>query len=166
MLIPILGEPYGQVLESQKLQLQFDAGAFSVHYFEHRFPLTPRSYSHVLGRGLADLEQSLPTDAAPILEYRSILTAIEHLPACTSSDPAQIAEVQREKEVIKRRLSVLAQSEPIVAESIAAAVNVINGTVGQPESFDALERLLDEQPYRLAFWRVASDEINYRRFLM
>ena len=75
-----------------------------------------------------------------------------------------MAEVQREKEVIKKRLGALAQSEPVVAESIAATLHEFNGDVGQSESFDALERLLDDQPYRLAYWRVASDEINYRRF--
>ena len=75
-----------------------------------------------------------------------------------------MAEVQREKEVIKKRLAALAQSEPVIAESIAATLHEFNGIVGQPESFDAIERLLDDQPYRLAYWRVASDEINYRRF--
>ena len=128
--------------------MQFEAGAFAVHYFEHRFPLTPRSYGHVLNRGLTDLKQRLPDDSAALLEYRSILTAIEHLPSWQSSDPAHVDEVQREKEVIKKRLATLVQSEPVVADSIAATLHEFNGTIGQPESFDLLEQLLDDQPYR------------------
>ena len=70
----------------------------------------------------------------------------------------------REKEVVKRRLAALAESSGAVRDLIDACVRHFNGVSGQPRSFDDLDHLLNEQSYRLAHWRVASEEINYRRF--
>src|SRR5205823_1705335 len=82
----------------------------------------------------------------------------------TETDPGRVAERQREKEVIKRRLAALAGSFKPVTDAVAAAVARFNGTPGDPASFDLLDRLLEAQAYRLSYWRVAADEINYRRF--
>lgn len=164
ILIPILGEPYAKVLEAQQLKLVFEGGAFTIRYFDHRFPVAPRSYGMLLGHQLARLESKLPTNDPALLEYQSILTAVKHLPPSHETDPALIAERQREKEVIKRRLATLAQDHPLVREFLEKNVMEFNGIVGDASSFDLLERLLDDQVYRLAFWRVAAEEINYRRF--
>jgi (1->4)-alpha-D-glucan 1-alpha-D-glucosylmutase len=164
VLVPTLGEPYGKVLESGQLRLEYEAGLFRVCYFDHRFPLSPRSYASVLRPRLDELEQVLGREALPFLEYQSIITATEHLPPRTERDPAKIAERQREKEVIKRRLAALVEEVPQVREHIEQNVRLFNGQPGERHSFDLLDALLDEQPYRLAYWRVASDEINYRRF--
>ena len=45
-----------------------------------------------------------------------------------------------------------------------ALLAVFNGVPGQAGSFDALHELLEDQAYRLAYWRTASHEVNYRRF--
>jgi (1->4)-alpha-D-glucan 1-alpha-D-glucosylmutase len=66
--------------------------------------------------------------------------------------------------VIKRRLAALYQNSPEVRSALDQTIREINGTVGEPRSFDLLDALLSDQAYRPAFWRVASDEINYRRF--
>src|SRR5207253_1069525 len=71
---------------------------------------------------------------------------------------------RREKEVVRRRLSNLVKESNEVRASIHEALQRFNGEAGRPESFDLLEQLISEQAYRLSFWRVASDEINYRRF--
>ena len=97
-------------------------------------------------------------------EFQSILTALEYLPRRTETDPERIAERAREKEIIKRRLERRCQEAPQVQEAIEKALAIINGTPGDPRSFDALDALLNDQSYRLAFWRVAAEEINYRRF--
>ena len=97
-------------------------------------------------------------------ELQSILTALEYLPRRTESDPERIAERTREKEIIKRRLERRCQEAPQVREAIDAALQEINGTAGDTRSFDTLDALLNDQSYRLAFWRVAAEEINYRRF--
>jgi (1->4)-alpha-D-glucan 1-alpha-D-glucosylmutase len=164
VLVPILGEPYGKVLESQQLQLRFENGAFSINYFDHRFPITPRSYARILEERIGELESKLDPGSPPLLEYHSVITAIKHLPPWNETDPGKTAEAQREKEVIKRRLAALTSEYAAVNEFLQASLELFNGKAGAPESFDLLEKLLDDQPYRLAYWRVAADEINYRRF--
>src|SRR5262245_18657001 len=164
VLLPILGSPYGQALEAQEIRLAYADGAFAVHYFEHRFPLDPRTYALVLGHRLEDLEQALAADDPALVEYQSILTAIRHLPLRTQAEPARVAERQREKEVIKRRLAALTQESSAVRAFVEGNVARFNGTAGDRRSFDLLDGLLNEQAYRLSYWRVASDEINYRRF--
>lgn len=164
VLLPVLGAPYGEVLESQQLILQFQQGAFFLSYFEHRFPLAPRSYEVILAHRLDELEKTLPPDHPGLLEWHSILTAIRHLPDRLETEPVRIAEGLREKEVIKRRLAALVEDQPILRDHLESIVKEFNGVEGNPRSFDRLDRLLDEQAYRLSFWRVAADEINYRRF--
>ena len=79
-------------------------------------------------------------------------------------DPKRIAEREREKEIIKRRLERRCAEAPEVQRAIERALLQINGKRGDPRSFDKLDELLNAQSYRLAFWRVAAEEINYRRF--
>src|SRR4029077_7088820 len=97
-------------------------------------------------------------------EFQSILTALEYLPRRTEIDPERIAERAREKEIVKRRLERRGQEAPQVQKAIDKALTQINGRPGDPRSFDRLDELLNAQSYRLAFWRVAAEEINYRRF--
>ena len=164
VLLPVLGEPYGKVLEAGQLRLAYEAGEFSIRYFSHHFPVAPRTYGFILQQSLEALERSAGRKAPATLEYHSIVTAIKNLPPRTETDPLRLAEMHREKEVIKRRLAALTSENPHVAAFIDEAVKAINGQPGDARSFDHLENLLDEQAYRLAYWRVASDEINYRRF--
>src|SRR5690606_21164725 len=99
-----------------------------------------------------------------VMELQSIITACRYLPPRTETSPDRIAERNREKEVIKRRIQRLYQASVDVCEAIEETVREYNGTPGDPQSFDLLDALIDSQAYRLAFWRVATEEINYRRF--
>jgi len=92
------------------------------------------------------------------------LTALGHLPPFATIDPVRVAERQREKEVIKRRLAALTAANPVVRTFVEQNVALFNGGSGDARSFDLLDSLLKRQAYRLSYWRVASDEINYRRF--
>jgi (1->4)-alpha-D-glucan 1-alpha-D-glucosylmutase len=164
VLLPVLGEPYGDVLEKGQFHLAFDNGTFAVHYYDRRFPIAPRSYDRILGHRLEELERTLGAESPDLVEYQSILTAVRNLPFSTETDPARVAERQREKEVIKRRLATLASGSQPVREFIEQNVAVFNGREGEAHSFDQLDELLENQCYRLSYWRVAPDEINYRRF--
>ena len=164
VLLPTLGEPYGKVLESGQLRLSYANGAFSVSYYDHRFPVAPRTYERVLAHGLEQLTEALGADSPELAEYQSILTALRNLPGQHETDPARLTERQREKEVAKRRLAALTEGTPAVRQHVEHNVAVFNGRPGDRHSFDLLDALLDEQPYRLCYWRVAPDEINYRRF--
>jgi len=162
VLIPILGDQYGRVLERGELRVQYESGRFFLRYFEHEFPIAPGTYRHVLEIALAQLSDHKEEDF--YAELQSILTALEYLPRRTERDPERIAERTREKEIIKRRLERRCEEAPLVQQAIEKALTIINGNRGEPRSFDALDALLSEQAYRLAFWRVAAEEINYRRF--
>ncbi|XXF79584.1 malto-oligosyltrehalose synthase [Myxococcaceae bacterium GXIMD 01537] len=164
VLLPILGEQYGLVLERGELKLAFRDGAFFIHYFEHVLPVAPREYARILGEGLPRLEERLGPEHAHLVELQSIITAIEHLPPRTERAREKVVERNREKEVIKRRLAALATGSADVAACIEASLAAFNGTPGDARSFDLLDAVLSRCSYRLAHWRVAGEEINYRRF--
>jgi (1->4)-alpha-D-glucan 1-alpha-D-glucosylmutase len=164
VLLPILGDPYGKALESLQLRLHYEAGTFSIHYFEHHFPVDPGTYNQILGHGIEELEAELGKESADFTEYESIRTAIAHLPGRHGGDADTQAERNREKEVIKRRLAALTASSAPVRAFVERNVQTFNGSDGDAHSIDLLDDLLNAQAYRLAWWRVASDEINYRRF--
>jgi (1->4)-alpha-D-glucan 1-alpha-D-glucosylmutase len=164
VLLPILEDQYGHVLEDGKLRLAYEDGAFFIYYYETKLPLTPRTYRTILEHQLDRLAESLGKENESLQELQSILTAISYLPGRTESDPEKLQERNREKEIIKRRIAALVQASAPVSDAIDAALREFNGTVGEPRSFDLLDRLIEAQSYRLAFWRVAGEEINYRRF--
>lgn len=162
VLIPVLEAQYGQVLEKGGFQLSLRQGSFVLSYYEHEFPIAPCSYGMILKPAIEMLSPYYEEEVVD--ELQSILSAIENLPARTETDPERVQVRIREKEVIKRRLDRLCADCPQVLEGIEQAIHTIQGTPGDPRSFDAFHELLDAQAYRLSYWRVAADEINYRRF--
>jgi len=164
ILLPILGDQYGRVLENGELILEFRDGAFFVRYWETVLPVAPRSSALVLRLRLDELAKTLGEGSAHVLELTSIVTALTHLPPRTETDPQRLAERHRERQVIKRRLATLTAESPDVRAFIEENVRILNGSKGDAASFDRLDELLGTQAYRLAFWQVAADEINYRRF--
>ncbi|HXV10335.1 MAG TPA: malto-oligosyltrehalose synthase [Burkholderiales bacterium] len=166
VVVPALAEPYGRVLERGELKLVFDAerGEFSVWYFEHRFPVNPRQYRRILGRAPERLDARLGAEHPDVLEFKSLITAFQNLPPRTAVQPEKLAERRRDKEVHKRHLAGLVARSPDIAWFVGQAVKEVNGIPGDSLSFAELHALLEAQAYRLAFWRVASAEINYRRF--
>jgi (1->4)-alpha-D-glucan 1-alpha-D-glucosylmutase len=165
VLLPILGDTYGAVLERQEAQLCYNEnGSFCVRYFETVLPVAPGTYDRILSVDADTVVRDLGEESIEASEFLSILTAIRRLPPRNTGDEAQNAERHREKEVIKRRLAALARSSATIRAHIDRAVALFNGTKGDPRSFDRLDGLLSDQPYRIAYWRVAAEEINYRRF--
>src|SRR5262249_43093094 len=164
VLLPLLEDQYGRVLEDGKIRLAYEAGAFALWYYQHRLPVAPSSYPAILEPAHAALARALGEGHEHLRELSSVLTALRYLPPRTDPSPDKVAERHREKEVIKRRLAVLTAAGAEVESAIDAAVRSFNGTAGQPRSYDLLDGLIERQSYRLAFWRVAAEEVNYRRF--
>lgn len=162
VLLPILGDRYGQALEGGHFHLALEGGAFFVRYHEAKLPLNPRSYSHILSRAAT----RLPGERERISreELLSISNALSSLPEGSAGGEDQAGPRVREIQVSKRRLARLAQEAPEVAAAIAETLRDFDGRAGEPASFDAMHELLSAQAYRLAYWRVAAEEINYRRF--
>ncbi len=164
VLLPVLGDQYGRVLERGELRLDFAHGALVVCYHEHRFPINPRMAPMVLGYGVEQGRLPGQESQPHTIEFLSILTALRNLPAYFETDAAKIRERQREKEVARRRLAVLTEESAPVRTFIDGNLAAFNGTPGDTRSFDLLHALLESQAYRLAYWRTAGHEINYRRF--
>src|SRR5438552_2847973 len=161
VLLPILSGQYGRVLDRGELQVCYEEGTFFLLYGERKLPIAPGTYRYVLEIALKNLAGQKDEDF--YAELQSILTALEYLPKRTEADPKRITERIREKEIIKRRLERLCAEAPQVQQALERALAQINGKPGDARSFDILDELLNAQSYRLASWRVAAEEINYRR---
>jgi glycogen operon protein len=162
VLLPVLPDQYGRVLERGELRVEHDGGRVFVRHFEGCFPLGPKSLLELIastaeGTGLPDSDPNQQ-------EIESLRAALSHMPDRRSPSESDRRERHREKEVFKRRLERLLATSEAVAAAFRTALGRLNGVAGDSSSFDALDRLLSQQSYRLASWRVASQEINYRRF--
>jgi (1->4)-alpha-D-glucan 1-alpha-D-glucosylmutase len=170
VLLPILGDQFGRVLENQEVRVTYRDGAFHANYWETSLPVAPRTSTLVLELALEHLrgaDGGRPAQAEPradVLELESIITSLRNLPPRTETDPARVRERLREKAVARRRLSALVRESNEARAAVHAALDRLNGQKGDPRSFDQLAQLISDQAYRLSFWRAASDEINYRRF--
>ncbi|MDZ4780823.1 MAG: malto-oligosyltrehalose synthase [Planctomycetia bacterium] len=164
VLLPILGGQYGQVLENGELRIEHRDGGFHLRYFDNVLPLGPKTALPILTDNMSDLAALIGPRSDEFIEYQSILTALENLPSQTATSFHDVVVRQREKEVIKRRIRDLELRCPALREHIEKSLSVVNGQPKVAESFNRLDDILTAQPYRLCHWRVAADEINYRRF--
>ena len=166
VLLPILGTSYGEILENAELKLNFDqeTGSFSVWYYQHRLPVSPCQYPRLLRHRIAILETQASANKQSFTEISSLITAFENLPPRTVSAPDKILERNRDRELLKRRLAMLAQESETVREMIAETLADYNGQHNPQTAATLMHELLEAQAWRIANWRVASDEINYRRF--
>lgn len=146
LLIPFLGDQYGTVLEAGDLMLRFDAeaGSFAVWaYGTHKLPIWPLHYPRILG------------DAHPALERLGDVFA-----GLADWRP----HVGRKARELQAELSALARTQPDVRDAVEQAVARLNGAPGDLDSWRGLDALVQDQHWRVADFRVAADDINYRRF--
>jgi (1->4)-alpha-D-glucan 1-alpha-D-glucosylmutase len=79
VLLPVLGRPFGEALDSGELELQFDDGKFVIQYFDQRFPLSPKSYAQILNFRIGDLKEPLGEHAPAYQEYIGIVAGFAGL---------------------------------------------------------------------------------------
>jgi (1->4)-alpha-D-glucan 1-alpha-D-glucosylmutase len=79
------------------------------------------------------------SDDPHLQELQSILTALRHLPFYTDTEPEQVAERIREKEVIKQRLAALVSASPVVQAALEQTLQTLNGNPAESESYDRLD---------------------------
>ncbi len=165
VVLPILADHYAAVLERGELRLALRSGALVLRYFDHELPVEPASYGIVLlgplggdGVGL-DIEPDALRDMT-----RDLAAGFLALPPHASSDPAAAAARRDMTGVLHSRFAAMLVDVPGFRIHVEEAVAGFNGRPGEPGSFESLDALLQLQPYLLAFWRLAAEEINYRRF--
>lgn len=156
VLMPILGDHYGRELEAGHLRLSHHGGEFTLHYHDHTVPVAPRSLAPVVDQA-AKLVRAPATEVSPADELAFLARSLRRLPDAATDDAGLREARRRDLAVIDHRLRTLVR-EPGVNEALAGVVEEVNGDV------EALDALISEQNYRLAYWRTAGQELDYRRF--
>jgi (1->4)-alpha-D-glucan 1-alpha-D-glucosylmutase len=164
VLLPMLGDQYGVVLDRGELKLVLEDGRFVVRYFDTALPIAPGGWARILGHRIDTLAEALGGEHADVVALKSLIAWFATLPAHTEREPERVATRQRQKEEGREKLVALLASSPAVRAFVDDNVRIFNGTPGEPASMDLLDSLLADQAYRAAYWRVAGEEINYRRF--
>jgi (1->4)-alpha-D-glucan 1-alpha-D-glucosylmutase len=158
VLLPILGRPYGDVLEEQEIQLAWEGGAFVVTYYDRKLPLNFRSYVRILHEVLGRVRRSDRSDDLAH-QIESLLVTLSEWAREHTRSPGR-TEIRQ----LHKRIAALHDAYEQFRQQLGEVLDLLNGRKGVPESFDELDTILEEQSYRLSFWRNAAEEINYRRF--
>ena len=149
VLQPVLGSRYGRALADREIRLRFDGRSFSIGYFDHVFPVAPRSLDRII-------EDAGRRIGSPELEF--LAGALGSLPLASETDRDSVRRRHRDKGVLLERIAALCSTDPGISAGIAAAIEAVND---DPALLDAL---LERQNYRLAYWRTADQQLDYRRF--
>ena len=149
VLLPIIGSSYGQALEKGEIELRYDAGegSFSAWYYEHRLPIAPERYSEILATIVKEAGAADNAAAKRILELASRYKGLRH-------------PNRKEAPAFKAELKAI----PGGAEIIARGLDAYRAGPDRATQVLALHHLLERQHYKLGHWRLASSDINYRRF--
>jgi (1->4)-alpha-D-glucan 1-alpha-D-glucosylmutase len=156
VLVPILGDHYGKVLERGEITLVCEDG-FSLRYQKATFPLRPESYAPIL----EDLAAEIPFMPQ---DLREIAAGFAAAPPAAEAAHAGPPGPDGSMRVLKGRLASALSSSPALAQRLSDRLALLNGTPGNPGSFDALHAIIERQHYRLVRWQSGAHEINYRRF--
>ncbi|MGH7824243.1 MAG: malto-oligosyltrehalose synthase [Candidatus Binatia bacterium] len=159
VLAPFLGGFYGECLENGEIKLQYDQNGLSLNYYSLRLPLHVESYGAVFGNGLGALKRKLGARHPDFIKFLGVLYVLKNLPP-----KEETTERLDQITFVKSMLWELYSTSREIRDSIDANLAKFNGTKGDAASFNRLDQLLGEQLYRLSFWKVAAEELNYRRF--
>jgi (1->4)-alpha-D-glucan 1-alpha-D-glucosylmutase len=149
VLIPVLGDQYGRVLAAGQIRIEVDRNDFRIRYMDHAFPLSPKSLAIILTKAPLNTRDDT---------LGFLADSLSRLPSPDAADPTLVQERHRDKNVIYGMLKRLCDEQPRIYASIASAVDAMNS------DHDALDEILNQQNYRLAYWRTADQELGYRRF--
>ena len=159
VMAPFLGQRYGECLEKGDIRLGYDADGFAAAYQNLKFPLRTESYFEVLGASADLLKTEVGKDDPDYLRWIDVLDALESLVLISD-----LAIRRDRRRAVKQNLWDLCNSNAAIRRMIAECLGRYNGTPGDIDSFQRLDRLLSRQWFRLCFWKNANEEINYRRF--
>jgi (1->4)-alpha-D-glucan 1-alpha-D-glucosylmutase len=149
VLVPVLGAQYGRVLEAGEIQVAREDASFVIRYFEHKFPVAPRSLSAIL---------EIAADRCGSDELAFIADSLSQLPHATAVDHASLRRRHRDKAVLGKLIARLIHENAACAGAIDAAIRQTN------QDPAGLHALLERQNFRLAFWKAAGRDLGYRRF--
>ncbi len=164
ILLPVLGRPFGEALDSGEIKLIFQDGRLFIQYYEQLFPVAPRSYHSVINLHAGRLKDFLNQESAAYHEFSGILAAAAEIARGDRRVGVTGPEQRLRFESTRDRIRSIVNTSPEIARLIEENVAEYNGREGDPRSLGLLQRLLGEQNYKLSFWQNLNDSINYRRF--
>jgi (1->4)-alpha-D-glucan 1-alpha-D-glucosylmutase len=159
LLAPFLGKFYAESLEQGEIKLNYGQNGFTINYYQLSLPLKIESYAMILIRGLSKFKAAVGEGHPDYLKLLGVIYILKNLPAAE-----QRKERLEQIMFVKKMLWELCSTSSEFQNFIQTNLQSFNGTQGQPETYNLLDRLLAEQVFRLAFWKVGTEEINYRRF--
>jgi (1->4)-alpha-D-glucan 1-alpha-D-glucosylmutase len=160
LLAPFLGRHYSESLDAREISLQYDSNGFFISYYNLRLPLKIESYARIITHGLIEFRRKLGDDNPDLIKFLGILYSLKSLPSAEEDRVERYSQIQ----FIKRMLRELYSENINIREFIDTNIMMFNGTPETSEGISLLDSLLSEQLFRLSFWKVATEEINYRRF--
>ncbi|MDZ7636762.1 MAG: malto-oligosyltrehalose synthase [Bryobacterales bacterium] len=163
ILLPILGDLYGSVLTRREIVLRYDENGFFARYYDHRLPLGPKSYLLILAPGRQVLLDALASVEGKA-KLENALAILAELPDRDSEETEHKIQRQHEVARVKSLLWELYLTEQEYKRALDDLLWQLSGDPQDTRSFDALDAILSAQVYRIAYWRIAVEEINYRRF--
>jgi (1->4)-alpha-D-glucan 1-alpha-D-glucosylmutase len=159
VLAPLLGDFYGNCLERGEIKLDYQKQSLIITYFGLELPVRIESYLPFITHNLDLLEQKIGRQHPDFIKFLGIIYLLKNLSE-DNKDKERLEQIV----FVKSLLEETYRQNSTVKEFIQNNLQEFNGKVGNPESFDLLDNLLAEQFYRLSFWKVAAQQINYRRF--
>ena len=149
VLLPILGDHYGKILDNDEFELHRDGAAFTMRYHDHRFPVSPRTLDQLIGVAASRTGSE---------KMAFLAEQLGRLPIASIDDEDEAVRRRRDTDVLLAMLADVLDTEPATADVLDALV------ASTTADHEALHELLERQNYRLAFWKTASSELDYRRF--
>ncbi len=166
VLLPILGQTYGEELEQGHIKLEYNEGRYRLCYYNKKLPIDPQTYALIFEQvsGLQEFGSNPEWQHQGVAALNELIGEFRSLPVHTTKDPILVRQRRRDVPRLLTKLAELRGAYPAAAAIVDVAAQRMNGIPGVARSFGPMHRLLEAQAYRLAFWRVSSEEINYRRF--
>jgi (1->4)-alpha-D-glucan 1-alpha-D-glucosylmutase len=159
ILAPFLGSPYGEVLEKGEIALVYNIDGFSIKYYELRYPVRIESYPSILDHDIDKLKTEMGEDYPDYIKFLGLLYVIKNLPATL-----ELTQRKNQIEFVKKMIWELYSTNPLIKKHLDSVIGQFNGVKGHPETYTLLDNVLADQNFRLSHWRVANQELNYKRF--
>jgi (1->4)-alpha-D-glucan 1-alpha-D-glucosylmutase len=163
ILLPVLGSTYGETLDAGEITLVVEDGVPALRYHDRSLPLDPCSCNGILRETLNVFERTHGLDARGRWELAAVLDTLRTVSEADANNPEMFERRRTGVRDLRAQMTSALEFDAVRA-TLEQVVQQYNGTRGNPASFDRLHALLDRQWYQLAFWRTATEEINYRRF--
>ncbi|MFH1837053.1 MAG: malto-oligosyltrehalose synthase [Candidatus Omnitrophota bacterium] len=160
VLAPFLGRFYSECLKDGEIRFTFEEDGLFAGYYEHRFPLYISTYKLVLLRNIHELEEKLHKNHPVVIKYYGIARLFESIYSGNCQDVDLDPQLDHAKKLLWQAYS----ENELIKTHVDNILKYLNGDTADPEFYYAADDILSRQCFRLAFWKVASEELNYRRF--